>query len=61
MLFLPPPFWWEAEARPWVCVRGGTPRVLETTDVCADCSHWEPRTPGELTAPVTTIDALRVR
>ena len=27
--------------------------------MCADCPYWEPRTPGQLTAPVTMIDALR--
>jgi 2,3-bisphosphoglycerate-dependent phosphoglycerate mutase len=42
-LFVPVPFWWEAEDRPWTCVRGA-PRTLETTEVCADCPYWEPRT-----------------
>jgi hypothetical protein len=52
-LFLPAPFWWAAEARPWSCVRHGTPRVLETTEACAGCPSWEPRTDEHFTAPVT--------
>jgi hypothetical protein len=39
-VFLPAPFWWESEDRPWACVRTGTPRTLETTEVCADCPYW---------------------
>jgi len=58
-LFLPAPYWWDAEDRPWACVRDGTPRVLETTEACADCPYWEPRERGESTAPVTMVAALR--
>jgi hypothetical protein len=57
-LLLPAPYWWDAEDRPWACIRGGTPRVLETTEACADCPCWEPRTRGQLPGPVTTIQAL---
>jgi hypothetical protein len=42
-LFLPAPFWWDAENCPWACVRGSTPHVLETTEVCGTCPHWEAR------------------
>ena len=42
-LFLRAPFWWDAERCPWACVRGSTPHVLETTDVCSTCPHWEAR------------------
>jgi hypothetical protein len=52
-LFLPPPFWFEAEDSPWACVRGGTPRILTTTDRCAHCPHWEARAQ---TAVPTALD-----
>jgi SAM-dependent methyltransferase len=42
-LFLPRPYWWDAEAKPWACVREAVPRILETTEVCADCPYWEAR------------------
>jgi len=58
-LFLPAPFWWEAEDRPWACLREATPRVLETTEVCADCPYWEARTRRRLKASVTATEALR--
>jgi hypothetical protein len=58
-LFLQAPFWWEAEDRPWSCIRGTTPRVLATTEVCADCPYWKRELTNTSTAPVTTIDALR--
>jgi hypothetical protein len=35
------PVWWEADDCPWTCVREGTLRTLETTEVCADCTYWE--------------------
>lgn len=41
-VFLPAPWWFEAETSPWACVRDTTPRVLETTEACATCSRWEP-------------------
>jgi SAM-dependent methyltransferase len=40
-LFLPAPDWWDAEGCPWACVRDGVPRILDTTEVCADCPYWE--------------------
>jgi hypothetical protein len=40
-LFLPAPYWWDAEACPWACVREGVPRILNTTEVCADCPYWK--------------------
>lgn len=40
-LFLPAPYWWDAEGCPWACVRERVPRILETTEVCADCPYWE--------------------
>jgi len=58
-VFLPAPFWWEAEDRPWACVREGTPRTLETTEVCADCPYWEPRTREQPALPATIIEVLR--
>jgi len=42
-LFLPAPYWFEAERRPWTRLHGASPRVLDTTDPCAACPHWEPR------------------
>jgi hypothetical protein len=42
-LFLTAPYWWEAERAPWACLRDGTPRILTTTEECADCPRWEPR------------------
>ena len=42
-LFLPAPFWFDAEACPWSCLRDADPRVLATTDPCATCPRWEPR------------------
>ena len=42
-LFLRAPFWFEAENAPWACVRERASRVLDTTDACVSCPHWEPR------------------
>jgi hypothetical protein len=42
-LFLRAPFWFEAENAPWACVRETASRVLDTTNLCASCPHWEPR------------------
>jgi SAM-dependent methyltransferase len=42
-LFLPAPYWWDAEACPWACVREGVPRILDSTDVCPDCPYWTSR------------------
>ena len=42
-LFLRTPFWFEAENAPWACMREPALRVLNTTDLCASCSRWEPR------------------
>lgn len=40
-LFLPVPLWLDAWDCPWACTRDTTPRILDTTDVCASCSRWE--------------------
>jgi hypothetical protein len=48
-LLLPAPFWFEAERAPWGCVRGTTPRLLASTQSCADCAFWEPQ-PRKTTA-----------
>jgi hypothetical protein len=42
------PVWLLAEERPWTCVLDGVPRVLESTEACEDCPHWEPL---EMTPP----------
>lgn len=41
-LFLPAPYWLDAEAAPWTCIRGAVPHLLLTTDPCESCPHWEP-------------------
>lgn len=40
-LFLTAPFWFNAETRPWTCLRDANPRALRTTDRCAECPRWE--------------------
>jgi hypothetical protein len=42
-MFLSAPFWFDAERRPWACIRQAVPQVLDTTDVCVHCLNWEPR------------------
>ena len=42
-LFLPAPFWFDAEMCPWTCVRDPAPRVLSSTNPCATCPRWEPQ------------------
>jgi hypothetical protein len=37
----PKPVWLESNDRPWTCEREGTPRTLESTDLCEDCPHWQ--------------------
>jgi hypothetical protein len=58
-LFLQAPYWWEAEDRPWACVRSTAPRTLEATEPCATCPYWEPRAGGPAGADARTIEALR--
>jgi hypothetical protein len=41
-LSLSPPLWLSAWDFPWACLRDGATRVLETTQDCAQCPHWEP-------------------
>jgi len=43
---MPHPYSFEAAARPWSCVRDGSPRPLTMSEVhrCATCARWEPRT-----------------
>ena len=50
-VFLAAPFWFDAEQRPWACIRHAAPRVLETTEVCALCSRWEPRPAHQRSEP----------
>jgi rubrerythrin len=40
-------------------MRGTTPRLLETTEVCAVCPHWETCTDRRGTPDAQTIEALR--
>ena len=42
-LFLPAPFWFDAEGYPWSCLRDAAPCILTTTDPCATCPRWELR------------------
>jgi hypothetical protein len=42
-LSLDAPDWVDAADRPWTCEREGTPRELESTEACAICAFWEPR------------------
>jgi hypothetical protein len=43
-LFFDAPLWFDAENRPWTCVRDAAPNALSTTEACASCPRWEPRT-----------------
>lgn len=47
-LFVEAPYWFAAEDSPWVCVRDGTPRLLQTTEACATCWRWEPSSRAEV-------------
>jgi SAM-dependent methyltransferase len=49
-LFLPAPYWWDAERCPWACVGEAVPRILETTEVCTDCPYWEAHPKAETDA-----------
>jgi hypothetical protein len=42
---LPHPYSFEAEVRPWSCLREGSPRPLDSSELCqcASCPRWEPR------------------
>lgn len=42
-LSLPYPLWLDSEEYPWSCVRRGSPRLLDDTEICRDCPGWEPR------------------
>ena len=42
-LFLRAPFWFEAENAPWCVLSEPALRVMNTTDPCASCPHWEPQ------------------
>ena len=53
-LLLRAPYWWQTTESPWTCVREATPRVLETTEECVACPHWEPVRP---TRPATSDSA----
>ena len=43
---MPHPFCFEADARPWSCLRDGRPGPLNAAELrrCATCSRWESRT-----------------
>jgi hypothetical protein len=43
---LPHPYSFEARVRNWSCLRDGSPRPLDSTELCqcATCPRWEPRT-----------------
>lgn len=43
---MPHPFSYEAEAKPWTCLRDGRPRPMDAGErsQCAACPRWEPRT-----------------
>jgi hypothetical protein len=40
-IFLPTPLWFDAETRPWTCLRDVDPRTMQTTDRCAECPRWQ--------------------
>ena len=42
-LLQPMPLWLEAWTRPWCCLAQGEPRLLDTSDECAQCPCWEER------------------
>lgn len=37
------PEWLEAESAPWTCVKDAEAKVLESTEPCETCPHWEAR------------------
>jgi len=43
---MPTPYWFEADVRPWSCVREGEPRPLSLSELrqCATCPRWQART-----------------
>lgn len=50
-VFLDAPSWFDAEQKPWACLRDAAPRVLETTESCALCSRWAPRAAHQRSEP----------
>jgi len=40
-VFLDAPYWTEAEASPWTCLRDAVPRPLATTAECSTCRRFE--------------------
>lgn len=40
-ILLTAPFWFDAETRPWTCLRDVDPRALSTTNRCAECPRWQ--------------------
>jgi hypothetical protein len=40
-IFLDAPYWVEAEASPWACIRDAEPRPLATTEECLACHRSE--------------------
>jgi hypothetical protein len=45
-VLLDAPYWVEAEASPWTCLRDATPRPLATTEECATCPRFEAAGPA---------------
>jgi hypothetical protein len=43
---LPHPFSYEADEKPWTCLRDGRPRALGACELehCPHCARWEART-----------------
>ena len=47
---MPHPYSFEADEKPWTCLRDGAPRALTCGEVerCANCPRWETRTLSHL-------------
>ena len=43
---MPYPYGFDADVKPWSCIRDGCPRPLTMSELreCATCSRWEQRT-----------------
>lgn len=44
-LFMSRPLWLAAWDSPWTCTYREEPYPIETTEGCARCRNWEPKTP----------------
>jgi hypothetical protein len=47
---MPHPYSFEADEKPWTCLRDGVPRALTCGELeqCANCARWEARTLGDV-------------